>query len=74
MVDETVHPMEQLRNRLQGGDVDVLRELIAPVVEAVMAAEIDAICGAGYGERSPGRVNQRNGNKAPRLGYPRRDD
>ncbi len=61
VVDETVHPLEVLRNRLAGGDVDVLRELIAPVVEAVMAAEIDALCGAGHGERTPARVNQRNG-------------
>ena len=64
MVEETVHPLEILRNRISGGDVDVLRELIAPVVEAVMAAEIDVLCGAGYGERSPARVNQRNGYRA----------
>jgi putative transposase len=26
-----------------------------------MSAEADAICGAGYGERSADRVNSRNG-------------
>ena len=26
-----------------------------------MSAEADAVCGAGYGERSPERVNRRNG-------------
>ena len=26
-----------------------------------MGAEADAVCGAGYGERSPERVNRRNG-------------
>ena len=28
---------------------------------ALMSAEADTICGAGYGERSPERVNSRNG-------------
>ena len=31
-----------------------------------MGAEADAICGAGYGERSPERVNQRNGHRSRR--------
>src|SRR5512143_3599168 len=30
-------------------------------VEALMGAEADALCGAGYGERRPERVNCRNG-------------
>src|SRR5438876_8961224 len=29
--------------------------------EALMSADADAVCGAGYGERSPERVNRRNG-------------
>jgi Transposase, Mutator family len=29
--------------------------------EALMGAEAEAVCGAGYGERSPERVNRRNG-------------
>ena len=37
------------------------RELLATFIHAVMGAEADALCGAGYGERSSERTNQRNG-------------
>jgi transposase-like protein len=30
-------------------------------VQSIMAGEADAICSAGYGERSAERVNSRNG-------------
>ncbi|GLY90245.1 hypothetical protein Airi02_081740 [Actinoallomurus iriomotensis] len=33
------------------------------MTEALMSAEADAVCGAGYGERSDERVNQRNGHR-----------
>ncbi len=35
--------------------------MIKTFVQAVMSAEADAICGAGYGQRSDERVNSRNG-------------
>src|SRR5204862_857167 len=31
------------------------------MAEALMGVEADALCGAAYGERSPERVNRRNG-------------
>jgi transposase-like protein len=31
------------------------------LAEALMSADADAVCGAGYGERSPERINRRNG-------------
>ncbi len=40
---------------------DVLRELLCPFIHALMGAEADALCGAGYGERSAERSNSRNG-------------
>jgi putative transposase len=40
---------------------DLLREMVATFVTQLMSAEIDGICAAGYGERSPERVNSRNG-------------
>ena len=43
------------------GDVDFLREALGILVEGIMAAEASAKTGAGYGERSPERVTQRNG-------------
>ena len=35
--------------------------MVATFAEALMSAEADAVCGAGYGERSQERVNTRNG-------------
>ena len=40
---------------------DLLRSLLSTFIQALMGAEADAVCGAGYGERSPERVNSRNG-------------
>src|SRR5580658_8744089 len=35
--------------------------MLGAFIERLMGAEADAICGAGYGERIPERVNSRNG-------------
>ena len=35
--------------------------MVKEFAEALMSADADAVCGAGYGERSPERVNRRNG-------------
>jgi putative transposase len=40
---------------------DLLREMVRSFAQALMSAEADAVCGAGYGERSDERVNTRNG-------------
>jgi len=37
--------------------------MISAFSTALMNAEVDALCGAGYGERSPERVNSRNGHR-----------
>jgi hypothetical protein len=50
-----------LADRLTTASPDVLRELFSMFIHALMGAEADALCGAGYGERSTGRTNQRNG-------------
>ena len=41
--------------------VDVAQELLKAFAEKLMAAEADAICNAGYGERTAERINRRNG-------------
>ena len=61
MVESTMEPLAWLRKQLETADVDLLREMVGTFVQALMGAEADAICGAPYGERSPERVNQRNG-------------
>src|SRR5436305_9908195 len=50
-----------LAERLTTTHPDVLRELLSTFIHTLMGAEADALCGAGYGERSAERVNQRNG-------------
>ena len=50
-----------LAERLTTCHPDVLRELLATFIHTLMGAEADALCGAGYGERSTERTNQRNG-------------
>lgn len=50
-----------IRNTLEAPEGDPARELLKRVVEAVMSAEVDGLCGAEYGERSAERCNCRNG-------------
>ncbi len=50
-----------LVERLTTTHPDVLRELLATFIHTLMGAEADALCGAGYGERSTERTNSRNG-------------
>jgi putative transposase len=50
-----------LAERLTTTHPDVLRELLATFIHTLMGAEADAVCGAGYGQRSTERTNQRNG-------------
>jgi putative transposase len=53
-----------MQDRLQTASPDLLREMVQVFAETLMSAEADAICGAGYGERSPERTNSRNGYRA----------
>jgi transposase-like protein len=50
-----------LRKQLEQASPDLLRAMVKHFAEALMGAEADALCGAPYGERSPERVNRRNG-------------
>lgn len=45
----------------KGSDGDLLREMIGFVAERLMALDVEGLCGAGHGERTPARTNQRNG-------------
>jgi len=61
VVPDTMDALSWLRKQLESADVDLLREMVKGFCERLMGAEVDAICGADYGERSPERVNRRNG-------------
>jgi putative transposase len=45
----------------KGADADLLHQMIAGVVEQIMAADVENLCNAPYGERSAERANSRNG-------------
>ena len=61
MVNNRIDALEDFRKQLEGADVDLLREMVKVFAEQLMGADADALCGAGYGERSPERTNRRNG-------------
>ena len=61
---ESVNPADLLREQIEGASPDVLQAMIKTFAQALMSAEADAICGAGYGQRSDERVNSRNGYRA----------
>ena len=54
--------MMTLRTLLEkSSDADLLREMIGFTAERLMELEVLGLTGAGHGERSPERINQRNG-------------
>jgi transposase-like protein len=53
--------LNEIRKWLEQDDTDALREMVRVMAELFMGAEVDALCGAGHGERSPDRANHRNG-------------
>jgi len=61
MVDPTMDMLGWLRNQIAAAEPDMLREMVQTFAQALMGAEADALCGAGYGQRSPERTNRRNG-------------
>jgi len=61
MAEEKMTSVEAVFKAVDGAPPDLLRELLEVIVTRVMGAEVSALCGAGYGERSADRVNTRNG-------------
>ena len=61
MALNTMELVPWLRKQLETEDGDLLAEMLKAFANQLMGAEADALCGAGYGERSPERVNSRNG-------------
>ena len=51
----------QIEQVLASASPDVLREMMREFVQRLMDAEVETLCGAGYGEVSADRVNSRNG-------------
>ena len=57
----SVDPAQLLEEYLAAASPDLLREMIASFANAMMSAQAEQLCGAGYGERSEDRTNRRNG-------------
>src|SRR5467141_4545940 len=58
MTDE----MMSLRTLVEkSSDVDLLREMVGFAAHRLMELEVESVTGAAHGERSPERVNHRNG-------------
>ena len=62
MADDSMALLDTLRKATEGGDVDVLREGVRILAQAVMEAEVSGLTGLPKGERDPERrLTHRNG-------------
>ena len=61
MTEPTIALMEYLRQMGLDGDTDFLREGVRLMSQLLMELEVEEMTGAGRYERTPERVNQRNG-------------
>ena len=60
-VPNNMDALEWLRKHLDDDGSDLLREMVKVFAERLMAAEVEALCNASYGEITPERTNSRNG-------------
>jgi putative transposase len=56
-----LNPARLLDQALPDASPDLMRRLLSTVINALLSAEADAVCGAEWGQPSAERVNQRNG-------------
>ena len=56
-----VDPGAVLGQALSDASPDLMRHLLGTVINSLLSAEADAVCGAEWGQPSPDRTNQRNG-------------
>ena len=61
MATTSMDPWAWFRNQLETADADRLREMLSTFTSMLMNAEVEALCSAEYGERTPERTNSRNG-------------
>jgi putative transposase len=60
-VTNSIEAVEWLRKQVEELAPDPMRAALVEMVNALMGADANAICGAGYGERNAERFNHRNG-------------
>jgi transposase-like protein len=57
----SIDPSEFLHEHLSQASPDLLRQLMEGLLNTLLSAEADSVCGAAYGFRDPERTNRRNG-------------
>jgi putative transposase len=62
-----IDPARLLGQALSDASPDLMRHLLGTVINALLSADADAVCGAEYGLASPDRVNSRNGYRRREL-------
>jgi putative transposase len=60
----SIDPARFLSEQLASASPDLLRSILTTFINTLMSAEVDALCGAAYGQSCPERVNVRNGYRA----------
>ena len=58
--NHSIDPAHFLSEHLERAESDLLRSMLQMFVEALIGAEVDALCGAPYGVRTEDRVTSRN--------------
>ena len=56
-----VDPAGVLSEALLDASPDLMRSLLQTMINALLSADADQVCGAEWGQQSPQRVAQRNG-------------
>jgi putative transposase len=56
-----IDPGRMLGQALTDASPDLMRHLLGTVINSLLSADADSVCGAEYGQVSPDRVNSRNG-------------
>ena len=56
-----IDPGRLLGQALSDASPDLMRHLLGTVINSLLSADADAVCGAEYGMAAPERVNSRNG-------------
>jgi transposase-like protein len=59
--------LDGLRKHLDAEGSDLLSEMVRTFAERLMAAEVDVLCNARFGEVTPERTNSRNGYRSRPL-------
>jgi putative transposase len=67
VVPDNMDALDWLRKHLDAEGSDLLREMVRTFAERLMAAEVDVLCNAGFGEVTPERTNSRNGYRSRQL-------